>query len=65
MKDEWGGVMFEVVIAGHICLDIHPDLTGENRDSIRQIIPAGTFDRGWTGGVFDRWGGLQYRPGAA
>jgi sugar/nucleoside kinase (ribokinase family) len=33
--------MFDAVIAGHICLDIHPDLTGENRDPFDRIFLPG------------------------
>lgn len=33
--------MFDAVIAGHICLDIHPDLSGENRESFDRIFLPG------------------------
>ncbi len=33
--------MFDAVIAGHICLDIHPDLSGENRDPFDRIFLPG------------------------
>jgi sugar/nucleoside kinase (ribokinase family) len=33
--------MFDAVIAGHICLDIHPDLTGENRYPFDRIFLPG------------------------
>ena len=41
MKGEWGGEMFDAVIAGHICLDIHPDLSGENREPFDRIFLPG------------------------
>lgn len=33
--------MFDAVIAGHICLDIHPDLSGKNRDPFDKIFLPG------------------------
>ena len=33
--------MFDAVIAGHICLDIHPDLSGENREPFDRIFLPG------------------------
>ena len=35
---------FDAVVAGHICLDVHPDLSGAERATFRKNIHSRTLD---------------------